>query len=500
LKRIFLHKALILQVTLIFSVLLPLFSQQNNTLYLMHQVPQANLLNPAIQPFCKLYIGFPVAGAAHVNYSNTAFTYQDLAGGESWNLEGILEQMHPRDVYTVEALVVPISVGYRYRGMYFTFHIQERVHGWSTVPRDMATLAIQGNGPFIGDQSRFNAFRPGANHFREYAIGVSRVMDSYLTLGARAKLLFGKANLSTGRSRTNLRTAEDNFGLLLDTDYKYNSSFPYTLIFDDDGNIDGIEFDPEDLDPATYLLNKQNQGFALDLGAVYKLNEKVTLSASLLDLGFIQWKSDLNNVRATGIYEYSGADLQSELVSTAFVQETLDSIVASIDVVATQDAYTATTTGQLFLGASYQYNDMISFGVVNRNVMYRSKVHSSLTLSASADLAQRLLFTASWSYLNNSLKNVGLAVAYHGKGIQFHAVTDNMLGFFFPFNTRTINLRMGVNFMLGCPRNKRERLIEESYGKGPNGICPYPERPEKKQRKQEKAGARSAKTDSKRKR
>lgn len=461
-------------------------AQQSATLYLMHDVPQSNLLNPAIQIQCKYYVGIPVLNAAHISYSNTAFTYNDLAGTDTWNLEGVLDQMHRTDIYTVEAMFVPVALGYRHKSLYFTFNMAERVHGFQTVPRDLAEFAVLGNGPFIGETARFDGFRPGGYHTREYSIGVSKVMGPYLTAGIRAKLLFGKANLSTGRSHVDLTTYEDNFGLILDTDYSVNTSFPYTIILDDEGNISGIEMG--EINPVQYMMNRGNPGFSLDMGIMYQYSEKVSLSASLLDLGLVRWKTDLNNVHGVGAYVYTGDDLSSDLTSFAFIDEVVDSVMSSIDVTTAQVPYSYMLPTQLFLAGSYQYNEKISFGVVNRNVIYRAKLYSSITVSAQADLADRFLGTVSWSYLNNSMANVGVGMAYHGKGFQVHAVTDNLLGFFYPFDTRTLNLRFGVNLMLGCPKNKRERLQEESYGNRPRGgDCPFPENPEKTRKKREKA-------------
>ncbi len=36
--------------------------------------------------------------------------------------------------------------------------------------------------------------------------------------------------------------------------------------------------------------------------------------------------------------------------------------------------------------------------------------------------------------------------------MQFYTVSDNVLGFLRPLDSRTINLRFGVNLMLGCPK------------------------------------------------
>lgn len=466
---------------------LPAFSQQSNTLYLMHPVPQSNMMNPAVQISCRYYVGLPVLGSVYLNYSNTAFTYRDLAGSDSWNIEGIEGQMHRRDLYTAEFMASPIALGYRHRSDYFTFNITERAVAYQIVPGDLAGMAVYGNGPFIGETVPFNGLRTGAYHLREYALGYSRKLDPYLAVGIRAKLMFGKAGASTGRSRLSVRTADDNFGLVLNADYTVNSSFPYTINFGQDSIPDGIEFDPEDLDPVQYMLNRGNPGLGVDLGLIYRYNEKTTLSASLLDVGILRWRTDLNNITGTGDYAYDGADLTSQLVSADFLEEAIDSILSSLDVVASEEPYSYVLPAQLFLGGSYQYSETFSFGVVNRNVLFRSKLHSSFTLSATAGLANRFLATLSWSYLNNSLKNVGVGIAYHGNGFQLHAVTDNLLGYLYPFNTRNIGIRFGMNLMLGCPRNKRERLLEDAYGALPGGICPYPENPERKREKRIRA-------------
>jgi ethanolamine ammonia-lyase large subunit len=71
-----------------------LHAQQSNTFYLMHAVPQSNLLNPAVQIQCKYFIGIPVLSSIHLNYSNTAFTYNTLAGTDSWNIEKTSKQIN----------------------------------------------------------------------------------------------------------------------------------------------------------------------------------------------------------------------------------------------------------------------------------------------------------------------------------------------------------------------------------------------------------------------
>jgi hypothetical protein len=178
-------------------------------------------------------------------------------------------------------------------------------------------------------------------------------------------------------------------------------------------------------------------------------------------------------------------------VSWNFLEEFVDSIMNSFDITVTQEPYITTLPAQLFLGGSYQIREKLSLGVVNRNLFLRRKIHSSLTLTATSELTEGILATLSWSYLNNSIKNIGAGFAFYGKGVQLHVVSDNILGFFYPFDTRTINLRMGASVMFGCPRDKKSRLINESYGQVPKGgNCSWTDRPGKRKRQMQRAAKR----------
>lgn len=469
-------------------LLVPLFViGQSNTLYLLHQVPQSNLLNPAVQMECKWYAGIPGLSSFQAAYHNTAFTWNDLASSEEWNLYGILDQMHRADLVSVEAEVHPLAIGYRHRSYYFTFNLSDRAQFYPTFPGDLAETVLRGNAPFVGETARFNALRPNGYYLREYAFGISKVLGPSWVAGLRASVLFGKGGLYTGRSRSGLTTDEQSFMLRLEGDYTLHSSLPVTIEQDADGNISDVTRN-DDIDYYRMLMNRGNPGFSIDVGAVYRYNEKITLSASLLDLGLMRWSTDLNNVRATGSFQFEGIDPQSELVSGPFVREMRDSVLGAFDVTVTRLPYYSSLPVQLFLGGSYRVSDLATLGAVNRNVFYRSKLHSSVTLTAHADLFDRFLAGLSWSLMNNSIKNVGAAIAYHGRGFQFHLVSDNLFGFFYPFNTRSINFRAGFNLMFGCPRDRKGKIEPPSYGTGPGrGDCAWAEKAKFRKKYRKKA-------------
>jgi hypothetical protein len=461
------HRRHLFIIATVLFLTLSTHAQQSNTFYLLHELPQSNQLNPAVQISCKWFIGIPALSSTQTSYNNTAFSYKDLAGDDSWNLEGVEEQMHRTDLYGTGLSLQVLALGYRHKSNYFTFNINERAHLYQLVPGELATVAIHGNGAMIGEGARFDALRTAGTYLREYAFGVSRVIDRSWTAGIRVKMLFGKAGIASGQSDLMLHTDESKFDLLAEADYGLNSSFPVTVEQDADGLITGISYNEPDLLP--FLMNRSNPGFAIDLGIVHRFNSRISLSASLLDIGMVRWTTDLNNIDASGSFIYEGNETGLGGGTSSFFREIVDSLYNSFDYEVSTEAFSTLLPMQLYLGGSYRFNDMLSAGLVNHNMLFRSKLYSSITISATADLKDRFLATLSWSLMNKSARNLGAGIAWHGNGLQFHLVSDNVLGFFYPFDTRTLNLRLGVNLLLGCPRNKKEKLQSASYAGMPAG-------------------------------
>ncbi len=456
-------------------------AQQSNSIYLLHGIPQSSFLNPAVQIKCRWFLGIPGLSSLHMAYSNTAFTYKDLSEGNSWNLEQVESQMHRVDLYGSEVSVQLLALGRLYKSNYFSFSVDDRSHVYQTVPGNLAATLVHGNYPSAGSYTAFNALKSYGIYFRQYTLGASRVISPSLNVGLRLKLLFGKAGISTGQSNIGLSTDENNFDLLADGNYRINSSFPLTVEQDANGNITGISIN--EIEYVSFLLNRGNPGLAMDLGIVYRYDPKLTLSASLLDVGGLRWRRDLNMINSTGTFIYDEIESDGDLASMSFLEDMIDSLQSAFDVTVTQQAYSSLLPSQLFLGGSYQLKEHLSLGVVNRNLFLRSKVYSSLTLMATADLKKRLLASLSWSYLNRSVRNIGAVLALQGKGFQFHLATDNLLGFFQPFDTRTIQFRAGFNVIFGCPRTKKEKLEAASYaGEIAGGNCSW-SAPQKQRKK-----------------
>ena len=483
------QESILLLLFLFFFISIKSYSQQNNTFYLMHDVPQTNLLNPAVQIKCKWFVGFPLLTSTQFNYSNSTFSFNELFttsdGSASLDIGSFYNNIKKTNLLNSELHLDLISVGYRFSDYYINFNIAEKINIAVTYPGSLMELAWKGNTQFLGETEKFNNLRTHSVYYREYSLGVSKVWDAYNIFGIRAKLLFGKANVYSGKSEVSLYTDPNTFDLHVEGDVNINTSFPMTITQNSDDKISGVETD--DIDVVSFLMNGKNKGFALDLGWIHKYSENITLSASLLDLGFIRWKSDVNNINISGSFDYSGTGLTSDFSSVDYMSELRDSVMDAFDQTVTQDNYYSWLPTQIYLGGMYQYRPKLGIGVVNRNVIYRNKLHSSLTLSANTTVWNKLSASLSWSYLNNTYKNIGLGLAWHSRGLQFHMVSDNVLGIIKPLDTRNLNLRFGFSFLFGCPKNKKEEeQLSNPYNSMNNGNCYWAKRLDKKYKKKKK--------------
>lgn len=468
-------------IALYMLILLPLsaYSQQSSTLFLMHDVPQSNLLNPAVQLNCKLFIGIPMLGTTHLSFSNPAFTATSVLTEGELDIDQFYSDLGRLNMISAELALYPLMLGYRHENSYFTFSIAERIASFNTFPRELLGLGLYGNRQYVGETARLGNTRLNLNYYREYSAGWSYVWDRFTTFGAKAKLLFGKAGLFTGSSNLRLATDADTYDLSVNGNASIHSSFPLILNQDANGIITNISV-PQ-LDYVGMLLNRRNPGLALDLGVIHQYNENITLSGAILDAGVIYWTDETNSVRSDIDFTYRGFVIGDNFSPATFFSELMDSLSQDALYEISNDAFLRLLPMQILLGATYQWKENVSFGLASRNLFVNRRIHPSVTASVNTELIDRFSLSLSWSWLDRSFANVGAGLAYTGRGMQVYLVSDNVAGLIWPLNTHTLNFRFGMNLMLGCRNRERDSDGNPNYSNSmPMGKCNWVEGARKK--------------------
>ncbi len=281
-------------------------AQTINSAYFTEDYKFRHMLNPAFGNE-QNYVSIPALGNISVN-THGNFGYRDVIMSNpmypSLSSKKMTTFMNPyisaedalsgfstgNNRITGDVSLTILSAGFKAFGGYNTIEINSRTTTGVSLPYELFEFAKNtGNHSYdIGD---INAH---AQSFAEIAFGHSRQINDKLRLGAKLKVLvgLGRADVKMRNMKADL-TAEDKWTITgeatadvsmkgfsyVSEEKKYNIEGSGTYERVNDVDLDGV--------------GVGGFGMAIDLGGVYEINEDWTVSASVLDLGFISWTNDM---------------------------------------------------------------------------------------------------------------------------------------------------------------------------------------------------------------
>jgi len=265
-------------------------------------------------------------------------------------------------------------------------------------------------------------------------------------------------NYSSTAGSFGFYTASDDYGLEVPTDVIIHSSSP-------DNSEDGYEqFDTSDSGVRSkninnYLFKRKNRGFAADLGASYKYDEKWNFNLSVVDLGYIKWKEDIKNYKTSaGKYEFSGIDLLRFINDTsANLEAVLDSLTETFKTNENDESYTTYLPMHVYLGANYRINENSFAGGLIHMEFFKKTVQPTVSLSYNLQVGRHLTTSLSYSYMNHTFDNVGLGLAVNVGAVQLYTVTDNVIGLIAPLDARNTQVHFGFNLIFGRPFKDKDK-------------------------------------------
>jgi len=260
--------------------------------------------NPgAAYPYKKLF-GVPLLNNVNLFAGNTGFTlYEVLAPGSNFEqkVQKTVNQLSDSDYVLLHYRHDLFSYGwgsnfeaFKYIGLYWELnHI-------TYTPASLLKLGLYGNANYMNKTFDISNFASKTELIQALYFGLNTNLNPKISIGGRIKLYFGVANAQSVGNTGKLYTTKGQ-----------NNFYLHHL---DNVNIQMQTSGYHDNADTGYYINKLffngNFGPGIDLGLTYKLNNKTTWSAALLDLGFIYYNKDINNYYASGNYQYEGVDLQ----------------------------------------------------------------------------------------------------------------------------------------------------------------------------------------------
>jgi len=463
-------------------------AQTSHVLYYMN-LPQRTTLNPALQPSGRVYVGLPGISDISVRVDNNFLSLSDMFNNGVIS-DSTLTILNPgEDLNRFLASLgnnnsIEPQAGVQLFGLAFTvsddlrisFDIRARADANFVVPGDLIRLGIEGNESFIGRNIDLSSMRADVKYYNEIGLGASKNITEKLRIGARVMMLSGVVSGHLTNNGMTLTVNED-FTHTVDADVSLNVSAPVTFTRDEtDGEIDNIRFDEDRFaggrDYISYSLGFANPGFGIEVGAEYRFNDMLAVSAALTDVGFIRWKRDRSEVYFTKTFEFNGLTMQDvydeSLDFGDMLNWAIDSIQTAIDLNGSPGAYTTCLPLSFIAGFSFTPVKFFTAGVLSQTRFKGKQVHEALTLSGNLNLGNALSTTVAYTIANRRYDNLGFGLAVRGGFAQMFILVDNIPfrwnkvvsgteSYRLPENWSTVHARMGLNLVFG----NRER--EKSY-------------------------------------
>ena len=480
------------------------------TSYFMEGTHYRQQLNPALTP-TKGYFNLSVIGAVNATVGSTSLGYQDIIdiiddGDDFYTKPDFMNRLKDNNKLNVNFSTEILSAGW-YKGKNFwSFNIGLRTDIGANLTKNMFTFLNEmetveenwrnSNYDISGQQLNINAYT-------EIGLGLSRQINSRLTVGARVKALLGIGNMelklnrvamsanlpsdqqinqwsseSYGNSMTPPQAAQaaqelkdkfNNYHANLTVGAELKSSFKGLELQEEEGKdyVTDFDFDSGKLGIAGY-------GFGIDLGASYKILDNLTVSASVLDLGFISWSKSSTKIASANpdpidikgsTYANMVDPNNPNTVMNAVNQlqndaqgymdrvtngDVLDYDMLQLEVSDAKESRKSRLASTLVLGAEYGFfNNKLAVGVLSTTRFVQPDALTELTFSANYRPKSWFNVALSYSAIQSAGKSFGLGL----KLGPLFVGTDYM---FLGKNSNSVNGFVGVSIPLGGRKASKE--------------------------------------------
>ena len=422
-----------------------LMAQQELTLYFSKKIANSNTTNPVNFNSNHTVVSFP---SISLNYGNNAFSYNDLFRTEDGttylDLDDLVGQLEEQNILQLQLSAEILSIYFNVKKIRFHLSSSERANIKFAFSDKLLRLAWQGNAQFVGQEVDIDPVLD-FTLYREWSLGMAYDIGK-LSFGHRFRFLSGRANISTKNDGTTFLTDNRIFKTSVATDYRINTAGL------ENSNADQL-FNP--------FGKNDNPGFAMDLGLAFQPNEKWTFSASVLDLGKINWKKDPKNYLSKGEFAFEGLQLNQYLDTDTFnFDDYIDSIQKEFDPEITYQKYSKSLTPRMYIALSRQLNKKQTIGILGYGEFF-NQLKTAFSLYHGFSYTENSELGLSYSIKNQLYNHFGLSIAQRIGRVQLYFVSDDIINTFVPLQARNVNFRFGMNFYLGKGEAKKELPTED---------------------------------------
>ncbi len=404
-------------------------AQYANQQALYNNLPQARYYNPGIMPEYKGFFSIPLLSGVGSIASSSSFTIKDLFFNKKISSSSFLAKIEDKNILSSGFATDVIGFGFKKGKNFMSLNVTTKTDFSIKYSKDLFNFLINGNSSFSGEDILLVGTSFDMSSYIETGLGYSRELSSKLSVGGKFKFLLGVANVNANFNELELNRNLNDNTIKSSSDFSVNSYGRFLL---DYNNTDEL------------LINFGNLGFGIDLGANYRLSDKLQLFASIVDLGYLKWSEYGETFYNDGsTFSYDGSNLDQD---SDFFSGILDSASTILDLKRNKVSYSTRLKTKFYVGGTYDLNKNFNFqGMLNGRV-FNNKFYPMYMFAGGVKLSKWFTAKLSSSGVNGNYDNIGAGIVLHPGSFQLYAMMDNIYGLTRINNARHLAGSFGINF------------------------------------------------------
>ena len=366
-----------------------------------------------------------VIGNIDLNVQNTTLRYDNLFEFDAQNRPSIINlrqfanSLKESNYFGLIANWDLFTLYKRFDKNLWTFNWGIKVHSDAKYSDGLFKLLGYGNSAFVGDDNPVKVNMDlNMMAYQEWSVGYQMNITEQLSVGGRAKLLFGVVDVKTDVFNAELYTNPDTYALRLKENAFVKAAMPNAVYVGESGKLMGNG-------PFSMGELFRNPGFGVDLAAEYRFDEEFSAVAAIHDLGFIHWgknnlimTSQLNDAGQfydNGSFLFSGLDWeQIQLISSDewYREQFLDTLQQYFQLeFSPLEKYNTSLNTNLMLRGNYDLDDQNRFSAQVQGCFLGSGFRPALTLAYCGSFYDNLNMCATYTMMPHSYDNIGLGIS-----------------------------------------------------------------------------------------
>jgi len=333
-------------------------------------------------------------------------------------------------------------------------------------------LPIYGNMAYVKKPADMN-FSANINAYQELGISFRHQINDRMSWGVRPKVLMGIANVRADKISMRLTTNPDNYALSMQYDAAIRAAaiIPYSMTFDEEN---GFNFS-YDMDMNAIKNNLfKNPGLGIDFGFTFKPLPMFNVSMSILDVGFISWKTNTTEMQSVmydagrfyedGSMVFAGLtenDIQMLINGEDFGQ-ILDTLAHyfPLDIHPSGRYVTATPMRVVFQG-DFEFAKHHTLSAAAQFRFASRYVQPSLTVAYDGCFFNVIDVCLAYTMQRKSFDNLGFAIGLNLGYLNIYAGTQNIISAISFKSASQLTATAGFVFNWGHFKNWREKYPKE---------------------------------------